>query len=348
VTGEKTLRLEVNLSADVGRCRLRASDFALAIGFDRLSAAQTAILASELAANIVKHARGCGGTMTVRSLQGEGGRKGVEMVFADAGPGMDVREAVADGYSTAGTLGIGLGSVARLADSVDIGSGVAGKGVRVRVTKWAGEAEHPSLPPDAATSYPAVQFGARSRPCPGMRVNGDAYVVRFPRQDETLAVVIDGLGHGVAAHEAARLAQDYIERNAHLALEVLFERLHDTLRRTRGAVIGAARIEAARGTVQFLGIGNIDATILRNGGFVSLVSLNGIVGHCMRSLRSFSHEWNAGCCLVMCSDGVRGAWRQELERAQLAGHPEALSETILTQYARSTDDATALAIRQKG
>jgi anti-sigma regulatory factor (Ser/Thr protein kinase) len=347
VTEQETLCLEVKISADVGRCRVRASNFALAMGLDKLSAARTAILASELAANIVKHAGGCGGSMTARGVKGEGGRRGIEMVFSDAGPGMNVGEAIADGFSTAGTLGIGLGSVERLADAVDIGPGAGGKGICVKVTKWGDGTESPGPTPECVAPRSSMQFGARSRPCPGMRANGDAYVVRFAGQDETLAVVIDGLGHGEGAQEAARVAQDHIERNAHLELEVLFERLHAMMRRTRGAVIGAARIEAAKGTVRFLGVGNIDATILQNGKFVSLVSLNGIVGHCMRTLRSFSHEWTPGCCLVMCSDGVRNAWRQELAREQLAGHPETLSETILAQYARSTDDATAVAVRQK-
>lgn len=331
--------------SDVSLCRRRVAHLATAMGFPAVGVGELAILVSELAENVLRHGGGRG-QMALAEIAGDPGR-GIEIVCTDAGPGFDARAAFADGFSTSGTLGIGLGAVARLADSCEMPAPPGGVGARIVARKWL-----PRLEPSAAVApeaHGAARFdvGARSRPYPGYKVNGDAYVVRLATADNALAAVIDGLGHGVDAHEAALAASDLIEAQSQLDLIALFQALDQRLRRTRGAVIAAAHIDLHAAQLTFVGVGNIEAVLLTPQGAQQLVCMGGIVGHTMRAPRAFTHAWSPESLLLLCSDGIRSAWRTELDRSLLSSHPDVLANVIIGGYARETDDATVLGIRQR-
>jgi len=93
-----------------------------------------AIAATEIARNILAHA--LGGAVWVETLR-EGARRGVGVTAMDDGPGIpDIARAMQDGYSTAGTLGLGLPGAKRLVDEFEIESG-PGRGTTVRLRQWA-------------------------------------------------------------------------------------------------------------------------------------------------------------------------------------------------------------------
>ncbi|NEE44693.1 anti-sigma regulatory factor, partial [Streptomyces sp. SID8455] len=95
-----------------------AATLARRIGLEGYRASEVALAVTEAATNLQRHATD--GALLLRVLRTPD-RAGVEFVTVDTGPGMaDVDAALADGTSTAGTLGIGLGAVARLADVFDI------------------------------------------------------------------------------------------------------------------------------------------------------------------------------------------------------------------------------------
>jgi serine/threonine-protein kinase RsbT len=90
---------------------------------------------SELSRNILKYAGAAGGHVRVDIVQQEH-RRGVRAVFTDAGPGIaDVELALKDGYSTGGSLGLGLPGARRLVDEFSIHSSV-GQGTTVKIVKW--------------------------------------------------------------------------------------------------------------------------------------------------------------------------------------------------------------------
>lgn len=92
--------------------------------------------ASELARNILKYSNGAGGRLRVELLE-RSGRKGVRATFEDSGPGIeDVALALKDGYSTGGSLGLGLPGAKRLVDEFSIES-TLNRGTTVQITKWA-------------------------------------------------------------------------------------------------------------------------------------------------------------------------------------------------------------------
>ena len=123
------VRDERSLNAAV----IEANRVAQAAGLSRIAAQQVATVTSELARNILKYAGH--GRVQLEVLE-QTGRRGVRVVATDRGPGIeDVEQAMADHYSTGGTLGLGLSGARRRMDELTITSD-PGKGTRVEATKW--------------------------------------------------------------------------------------------------------------------------------------------------------------------------------------------------------------------
>ncbi len=103
------------------------------LGFSSGDATLIATAISELARNIVSYARR--GSITLKSIQGSS-RVGILVLAEDDGPGiLDIRQALRDGFSTSGSLGLGLPGVRRLMDDFEITS-QPGQGTTVVVKKW--------------------------------------------------------------------------------------------------------------------------------------------------------------------------------------------------------------------
>jgi serine/threonine-protein kinase RsbT len=127
------IRVAINTDQDIVLARQNARVLATELAFSAVDATFIATAVSELARNILAYARK--GEITLRAIQGSN-RKGIQVVAADDGPGIaDIRLALRDGFSTSGSLGIGLPGVQRLMDEFEIRSQV-GHGTRVTVKKW--------------------------------------------------------------------------------------------------------------------------------------------------------------------------------------------------------------------
>lgn len=119
--------------ADIVVARSRGKELADALGFSRTDQTVIATAVSEIARNIVVYAGA--GEIVLRAERGDG-RWGLVAVASDAGPGIpDVEQALTEGYSTGGSLGVGLSGARRLMDSLDIESEV-GRGTTVTMCKW--------------------------------------------------------------------------------------------------------------------------------------------------------------------------------------------------------------------
>jgi serine/threonine-protein kinase RsbT len=120
--------------ADIVTARTRAKDLAATLGFSRTDQTLIAAAVSEIARNIVVYAGA--GEVALRARR-DNGRWGLVVVARDEGPGIaDLAQALTDGYSTAGSLGVGLPGSRRLMDSLEIDSEV-GRGTTVTMLKWA-------------------------------------------------------------------------------------------------------------------------------------------------------------------------------------------------------------------
>lgn len=118
---------------DVVRARRRVRDLAVAAGFDLVAQTRIVTATSELARNAQQH--GGGGWMTAEEVR-DGGRRGLRLVFEDDGPGIsDVGQALTDGWSSAGGLGLGLSGTRRLVHHFALDS-TPGVGTRVEIVHW--------------------------------------------------------------------------------------------------------------------------------------------------------------------------------------------------------------------
>jgi serine/threonine-protein kinase RsbT len=127
-------RIAITGDADIVTARGRAKELADALGFSRTDQTVIAAAVSEIARNIVVYAGA--GEILLRAQRGDGGW-GLAIVGSDEGPGIvDLAQALTDGYSTSGSLGVGLPGARRLMDSLEIDSEV-GRGTTVTMLKWA-------------------------------------------------------------------------------------------------------------------------------------------------------------------------------------------------------------------
>ncbi len=127
---EELVDVEIKEDFDIVKARARARAVAATLGFEVVDQTRIATAVSEIARNALIH--GGGGKMTVSTLDQ---KKGLEIVIVDQGPGIpDINQAMKDGYSTTGGLGLGLGGAKRLMDELHVESSTLGTKVTMR--KW--------------------------------------------------------------------------------------------------------------------------------------------------------------------------------------------------------------------
>jgi serine/threonine-protein kinase RsbT len=127
-------QIRITSDKDVVTARQQGRAVAMQTGFSVSEATLIATAISELARNIVSYANQ--GSVTLKPVNGANGAVGLTIIASDSGPGIaDIAQALRDGYSSSGGLGLGLPGVRRLMDEFDIASR-AGGGTIVTVTKW--------------------------------------------------------------------------------------------------------------------------------------------------------------------------------------------------------------------
>jgi len=131
---EEDIQVNIQSDQDIVIARHKARSLAAALNFSAGEATLIATAISELARNIVTYAKK--GVIRLKVLNGGSARRGIRVVARDEGPGIaDVEQALRDGFSTSGSLGLGLPGVRRLVDEFQIESR-RNQGTTVTVTKW--------------------------------------------------------------------------------------------------------------------------------------------------------------------------------------------------------------------
>jgi serine/threonine-protein kinase RsbT len=127
------LRVAIKSDQDIVLARQKGRAMALELGFSSGDATLVAAAISELARNIISYAGE--GEIQLKVLRGSNA-VGLRVIARDDGPGIrDITQALRDGFSTSGSLGIGLPGVRRLMDEFAIDS-LPGRGTMVTVKKW--------------------------------------------------------------------------------------------------------------------------------------------------------------------------------------------------------------------
>jgi anti-sigma regulatory factor (Ser/Thr protein kinase) len=318
----------------VAACRNAALALADRLDFPADRAAQLALAVTEAASNLHKHADQ--GSLWL-CINRDGEPPGIDLVTIDAGPGLpDGGAAMRDGHSTAGTLGIGLGAIRRLADFCDLYS-VPGHGTALAARFDPGQRAGTA----PAAGQPA-RWAGLVRPITGEVECGDVYGA-CRAGDIVTAVLCDGLGRGPLATAAAREGVAAALEEPAGEPAALLERVHRRTSGTRGAAVGIVQVSGP--VARFAGLGNIAASILSDGSRKSMISVPGIAGHQARAIRQFSYEVPPGAAVVLHSDGISSRW----EAAALPGvngkDPLLIAAMLLAEAGIHRDDAGVLVLK---
>jgi phosphoserine phosphatase RsbX len=196
-----------------------------------------------------------------------------------------------------------------------------------------------------------IEWAANSRPRPGESVCGDRMIAVDVDGTAALIGVLDGLGHGTEAAEAASCGVDVLRAARAEPLDVLVQRCHRALSGTRGVAMTLARIDFRTDTLSWAGIGNVAADLVaKHPAGVEVRSsarlAGGIVGYRIpEALTPQEVPIRPGDLLVITSDGVV---EDHLDDIDFAASSLAIADQILRRHAKDSDDALVLAARHRG
>ena len=192
----------------------------------------------------------------------------------------------------------------------------------------------------------ALDRGVAGAPYEGESRSGDVAVF-VPTAAGGLACLIDGLGHGPEAADAAEVCGEIVRTHAEWGAQELLEACHDALIDTRGVVMTVAWFDLERETLSWAGVGNVDARLVRSGPQlredVALV-FGGVLGYRMPRIRPATMALDRGDLLVMLTDGIDSAISPGLAGG---GAAQTLADRIFEQHAKGGDDALVVVVRYR-
>jgi anti-sigma regulatory factor (Ser/Thr protein kinase) len=317
----------------IGEARRHAAGLAESMGWDDVDAGRLALVVTELATNLVRHAqKGCL-LLASRPDAGE-----VEVLAIDHGPGLaDPDQCMSDGFSTGGTAGTGLGAVRRLSQDFDIHSSVPQGTVVVARLRHKGAG-----PPNPG----AIEIRGVALAAPGESVCGDAWAACVDGA-RAAVMVADGLGHGPDARNAAQAAMDVFRRDPFADLRRALEQAHAELRVTRGAAVCSLALDARTSVVRGAGAGNVLARVVSGVFDRSMLSQHGTVGVQMRSLQEADLGWPDHAIIVVHTDGIESRWPAKALLPVLGRDPALAAAILIRDHCRGRDDATVVVIKRK-
>lgn len=320
--------------SQVAETRRLAVQLAARLGFREKEAGKVAIVITEAATNLVKHA--AGGRLLVRALTGAQS-DGIEILALDQGPGIsNIANSMRDGYSTTSSSGTGLGAMMRLSKLFEIHS-LPGTGTAVLSQLWAQNIREVARPASS------LEVGLVCLPKPGETANGDGWGI-VQQGGRRLIMLVDGLGHGEGAATAAQAAIRTLSAYSTLSPAAMIEQAHTALHPTRGAALAVAELNLSE-SLKFSGIGNIAGVVLTLEKDYHLASHNGIVGHQITRIQEFVYPWPDKALLIMHSDGLATRWDLTAYPGLIERHPSLIAGVLYRDFQRGYDDVTILVIK---
>jgi anti-sigma regulatory factor (Ser/Thr protein kinase) len=333
--------LPVRAEEDVGAARRTVARMAGSLPGAQAGSAELA--ATELATNLVRHATS-GGYLLCRAAGG-----GMELLAVDRGPGMPPGGPAPAGMAPAGVapagvapagmapraggLGVGLSAVRRLSAVFDCYSRPSGTVILARLH---------GCPP---SRNGPLAWGAVNVPLGGSGESGDGWAV--VAAGRLTALVVDGLGHGPPAAQAAQAAISALGTCPNGDIERLLRRAHEAMLGTRGGVLAACAIDPGRDELTYAGVGNIAGRLLHGTRSRGLVSHDGTAGTQIALPRAkvLAYPWAPGAVVTLASDGIGRHWDAAAYPGLLHHDPAVIAATLHRDHGWGADDAMVLVIR---
>jgi serine/threonine-protein kinase RsbT len=325
-----TERVDITSEADVARACHAARGVGERLGFAGLELAHLITATAEIAGNAWRH--GGGGRVELERVQAPA-RVGVKVTVVDSGPGIgDVEAAMRDGWSSAGSMGVGLPGARRLMDEFGVGVRPGG-GTRVTMTRWRQEGgPQPGLP--------LVDWAAAPAPAPPGR---RALVCSFG--GGVLLAVVAGVGS--EAETAAETAGEILNRGPSRSPIALAEACHAALAATGGAAaLGLASMSGLDPRITWLALGHVRLTLLRASAsarpaIATAPAVPGAAGRRLPSLSATTVTVGTGDLIVLA---VGGRAPTDREEALVHGSPGEAANRLLGDAAQ---DALMLVARRR-
>lgn len=313
---------------------------AITIGFSAEKIGKLHLVVAELVSNLLKF--GERNRELLWKTISHKGAAGIEILALDKGRGIrSIAQALEDGFSTSGTAGEGFGAIQRQSDFFEIYS-QPGQGTVVLSRFFANE-------PFLHRNQP-LNFAALSVAKPNEKVCGDGYYIEYDPEAQLLnLLVLDGLGHGTGAHEAAQAAIEVYAALPKDSPSQVLKEIHEQIKKTRGAVAMALAYHFKEEVLFYCGVGNIAAKTTSYTTVKNFFSSNGIVGHTMSPrIQNQEMSWERGSLLLIHSDGLTSRW--DLTRyTQIQKYdPVILAACLYRDYSRGNDDTTIIIFKHPG
>lgn len=325
--------IRINLPDRTYQAAARSQIKALAesVGFTGHRLGEMEIIIAEITSNLWKHSDK-GGYLLVKAMQD--GEPYIEIISIDNGPGMRMpSKMMEDGHSTKKTLGQGLGAIRRLATVFDLYSQTGWGTILVARTY---------LNKSYKEEQEIFQIAALGVCKNGQIVSGDAWKV-IRNGNKIRAIMIDGLGHGAHAHEAAQEAVRSFTSLPNTAPTEQIHSLHLNLKKTRGAVVNVVFIDLANQQISYSGVGNISMKVITPLQARGCFSYNGIVGHIMPAvLNNHDLQWQNSDIIILHTDGISSRWDLQKYPTILQHHPLVVCSALYKDFDRGSDDSTIL------
>jgi phosphoserine phosphatase RsbX len=189
---------------------------------------------------------------------------------------------------------------------------------------------------------PVLERGVAGLNYEGEGRSGDVAVFA-PCERGGLLAAIDGLGHGDPAADAAEAAAEVMHAGADAPPHELLDACHRALRAGRGAVMTLAWFDVDRLSMEWTGVGNVEARLVRAGARpASPVVLGGVVGFNLPRARLATVALQPGDLVVLATDGVAADFSEAVDPGAGA---QQVADHVLERCAKRTDDALVAAVR---
>jgi len=333
------LLIEQPVKNESGQVLLRSKLRAVSrrMGFSQIARERMELVCNEMLTNQMKFANGSG---LIQIWEISTPKPALDFFALDYGPGIpDLEQAMRDGFTTANTLGKGLGAIRRLAHESEIYSLPPGLATD---TPWHGTAIWTRFYIGESGSTTPHQYGGYLRAYQDDLFNGDILAVAGTAT-HTRWLHMDGLGHGREAAETVMGAEAVLREDA--PLSELMASLDRRLAGSRGAVGMVCEADHLEKTLSFVGVGDMSAFLICNGDRHGVAFAPGILGHDHRSFRVESLSFQPQALFLTNSDGLRRNWTLKSFPGLWRLHPQLIAFLFAQVMSRGNDDRSLFVIR---
>lgn len=333
------LLIEQGAKGDSGVVLLRSKLRAVSrrMGFSDLKREHMELVCNEMVTNQNKFAEGNG---LVQIWETGDPVPALDLFAIDYGKGiLNVASAVQDGYTTAGTMGKGLGAIRRLSDQSEIYSLPV---EHAGDSDWHGTALWSRFYHDESGPEYFHDLGIYTRAYHDNSFNGDLIQVRTG-ETKTRWLHMDGLGHGREAAEVVEGIGHFLDDET--PVDGLMQRLSTRLQGTRGAVAMISEIDMVSRTMTICGVGDMVAYLISSGEKKAISFSPGVLGHAHRSLETFRFPFPDQALLITASDGLRRSMTLRTFPDLWRLHPQLIALVLGQVMGRHNDDRSVFTIR---